>query len=520
MIFKVVRGVSMLALVLGICACGGGDSSGGGGNGGGVTPPAVNQAPRFNSATTASVREGSLPAYQAQASDPEGGAITYSIAGGEDAARFTINAAGALFFAAAPDFEAPADANRDNVYLVQIAASDGQLSTSLAVQITVTDDGLFRVKRVATGLADPRTLIAIPGDARLFVTEKTGRILFLDPATGATDLFINAANVLDPISGAPRNAISTDGDRGLLGLAPSPDYQSSGVVFGAVTNPAGDLEIRRFSRAANNPNQFAAITVLTVPHPASTTNYGGWIGFGSDSNLYIATGDGGGRSDPQANAQNPNSRLGKILRAAPNPDPFAGASPNYNLLPVAGNPYFSGGGDRFVYALGFHDPRTASFSATGLLIGDRGQDLAEEIDLLRILDLGGNYGWPFREGTFAAAGGGAAPGNLINPVLQYGRGGGATQGGGVVAGPVYRGSISTFAGLYFFADSVTGSIWTVPASSLQQGQTLSADSFTRRNADLVPDAGQIDRIVSFGEDNAGNLYIVDGDGEVFVLQAR
>jgi glucose/arabinose dehydrogenase len=472
----------------------------------------VNQAPSFTSAAAAGVREGVLAAYQAAAQDPEGASLAFSISGGEDAARFTISATGALSFVAAPDFEAPADANRDNVYLVQIAVSDGQLTTTLALQVTVTDDGLLLVKRIAAGLAEPRYVAAIPGDRRVFVIERGGRILLLDPATGGTELFINAANVLDPISGNPRRAISTDGDaRGLLGLAASPDFQSSGVVYGAITNPAGDLEIRRFSRAANNPNQFAAITVMTIPHPASDINYGGWIGFGPDGHLYIATGDGGGSYDPKGNAQNRNTRLGKILRAMPNSDPFAGGAPNYALQPVAGNP-FIGSGDPFVYALGFHDPRRASFYAGGLLIGDRGERLAEEIDLLRPQDAAGNYGWPFREGTFVANSGG--PAALIDPVAQYGRGDVATS---VIGGYVYRGPAAVLAGQYVFGDSGSGNIWTIPTASLQQGRTVTLDSFTRRNPELVPDAGRIDRLVSFGEDHAGNLYIVDGDGEIFII---
>lgn len=195
-----------------LSSCGGGDSS----PPPPPPPPPVNRAPVFSSPATASVAENSTATvYQASATDPDGNALTFSIAGGADAARFTITAAGALTFAAPPDFEARADADRDNIYLVQLRFSDGTLSATLDLAVTVTNipGESFIVRRVGTGFGQPVFVAAIPGDSRVFVIEKGGRILLLEPASpGGGTLFMTVAA-----------SIGTSGERGLLGIAAAPD---------------------------------------------------------------------------------------------------------------------------------------------------------------------------------------------------------------------------------------------------------------------------------------------------------
>lgn len=124
-------------LALSLAACGGGS----GGKGGGTNPPPpTNRAPVFTSAATASVAENTAGAfYTATATDADGNALTFSVSGGTDGARFQITGSGALSFVAPPDFEAPADANQDNVYQVQLSVSDGTASATLALTVTVTD---------------------------------------------------------------------------------------------------------------------------------------------------------------------------------------------------------------------------------------------------------------------------------------------------------------------------------------------------------------------------------------------
>jgi glucose/arabinose dehydrogenase len=487
-----------LATLLLVPAC----SGGGSGSGGTPTPMPGNQPPHFTSTSTASVVENSLDAYQATAADPDGNALTYSIAGGADASRFTITAAGLLRFVSAPDYEAPADAGQDNGYDVQLSVSDGMASATLPVTITVTNsrEGI-QVRRVGTGFNQPLYVAPIPGDTKVFVVEKGGNILTLDPATGAKAAFLTASN------------ISTDSERGLLSVAAAPDYQTTGFVYAYVTNPAGNIEIRRYHRASNGSTVLDA-TIITIPHPTNSNHNGGWLGFGPDGDLYFATGDGGGAGDVPNNAQNTNVLLGKLLRIALNPP--GGGAPYYTI--PADNPFASGvGGAREIYAYGFRNPFRMSFSGSNLIIGDVGQDAWEEIDLVRPQDKGGNYGWHFREGAHPYTG--TAPAGLIDPVLEYGHGTGLKQGPTITGGYVYRGPVASLVGLYVFGDEGRGHIFTVPANTLVQGTTLGASGFERRNEDFTPDVGTIDQLASFGEDAAGNLYLVDLDGEVYMVTA-
>ena len=511
--FSHFRSAAGIAALLGLASCGGGDGGGGGAGGG---PPA-NQGPRFSSAASASVAENATAAYQATATDANGDALTFSITGGADSARFAITPAGALTFLAPPNFEAPADANGDNVYQVTLAVSDGSLSDTLNLQVTVanSNEGIA-VRRIATGFSQPLYVAGIPGDRRVLVLEKTGNIMLLDPVNGARSLFMDAA--LFPGAGGLVRNFSTAGEGGLLGIAVAPDFQSTGIFVVYSTLANGDIVIRRFRTGSNGlGNPASQETILTIPHPQFSNHYGGWMGYGPDGFLYIATGDGGGAGDPLNNAQNRNSRLGKILRARIPADPFAGAAPVF-VEPAPGNPFLNGGGDPYVFAYGLRNPFRASFFAGGLLIGDVGQGAVEEIDLLGTNEGGANFGWPFREGTRVFRND-TPPAGLIDPVAEYSHGTGPREGRTVTGGYVYRGPIASLQGQYVFADYIAGNIWTVPASLLVRGQTLASSRFERRNEDFAPDAGTIDQIASFGEDSSGNLYLVGLDGEIYMVTA-
>nr|WP_232328911.1 PQQ-dependent sugar dehydrogenase [Sphingomonas horti] len=396
----------------------------------------------------------------------------------------------------------PADADGDNVYRVQLRASDGSQAATLDLAVTVTNsrEGI-QVRRVATGFDQPVFLAAIPGDSRVFVIEKGGKIWRLDPASGAKTLAHTVTN------------ISTDGERGLLGFTVTDDFARTNMAFIVVTAADGTINVRRITIGTQElPGLGPYDSVLTIPHPGANNHNGGWIGYGPDGFVYVAIGDGGGGGDPGNNAQNTNSRLGKILRFDRNPDPFAGASPQY-FRPASGNPFLNGGGDPYVFAYGLRNPFRASFDNGRLLIGDVGQGAIEEIDTVLPSEPGRNFGWRFKEGTQTFSG--TPPSGLTDPVSQYMHGSGPREGDSIIGGYVYRGPVASLVGSYVFADFVSGNIWTVPASSLMQGQLLAASSYERRNDDFAPDQGRIDNIVSFGIDAANNLYIVDLDGDIF-----
>ncbi len=486
---RIVPG-SLGLLFLAACSSGGGSPA--------PTPtPTANTAPAFTSAATASVAENIVAAYQAAATDAESNPVTFSIAGGADSALFSITSAGALSFATAPSFETPRDADADNVYQVQLRASDGSLSSMLNVAITVTDtrEGIA-VKRVGTGFDQPIDVVAVPGDAtRVFVVERTGGVWLLTPATGARTRILTVAG------------LTNDGERGLLGLAPRPDYATSNIVFVHATGAAGAVEIREY-----NTSTGAMRLVLSTPHSANNNHNGGWIAFGPDGYLYDAIGDGGGGGDPPNNAQNVNLRLGKILRLKIDTTPGS-ATP---FAPAPGNPFIGGGGDPYIFAYGLRNPFRNSFDGNRLIIGDVGESRIEEIDLAPIDQPGLNFGWHYLEGTQPFTG--TAPAGTTPPVSQYDHGTGPRQGNTIIGGYVYRGPVTSLQGSYVFGDYVRGHIWTLPAAQLVQGQMFPAASYERRNADFAPDAGAIDALVSFGVDGAGNLYLVDITGEIFMVQ--
>jgi glucose/arabinose dehydrogenase len=512
-----MRGKPGLALImstlLGLAACGG---NGGGGGGGMTPPPTMNRPPVFSSAATANAPENGMGTiYTATATDPDGNAVTYSLSGGVDRAAFAITAAGALSFVQPPDFEAPTDTDQNNVYLVQIAASDGMTSATLDLAVTVTNGGAdaFHVTRVATGFASPLYLTAVPdGSGRVFVVERAGRIRILTPSTGA----IAATPFLD-VTGQT----TTDGERGLLGFAPAPDFTTSRTFYVYMTNLAGQIEIRRYSTFGGNrdlADPATADAILTIDHPINSNHYGGWLAFGPDGLLYMGTGDGGGGGDVPNNAQNINVLLGKILRIDPRSDAFP-ADPARDYAIPPGNAFGTPPGLPEIWVSGVRNPFRNNFDAvTGnLWIGDVGQDAREEIDLLRPTDGGANLGWHIMEGTALFAGP-TIPG-LTPPVAEYLHGSGARQGNTVTGGLVYRGPIESLNGHYIFADFIDGNIWSIPIAQVAPGTTLGSDRFVLRRAAFTPNAGAITNPVCFGFDQTGNVYIVDFGGSIFRIDA-
>ncbi len=504
-----IRLISLIALVaIPLASCGS--------DGAGTTPPASNRPPTFTSPATVSTPENVTgTVYTAAATDPDGNALSYSLSGGVDRAALSLTAAGALSFTTPPDFEAPTDADKNNVYLVQLSVSDGTASVTLDLAVTVTNAGVdaFQVRRVATGLNAPLYLTALPdGSGRVLVVEKAGLVRIVTPATGA----ITATPFLD-ISGT----ISTDGERGLLGLALAPDYTTSGIAYAYVTDLSGTIEVRKFQTAKGTRDRLDPATsdvIISIPHPGFNNHNGGWLDFGPDGNLYLGVGDGGGGGDPGGNAQNRNALLGKMLRIDPSRDSYPNDPQRDYGIPT-GNPYATSGGAPEIWMLGMRNPFRAGFDRTtgNLYIGDVGQGAIEEIDLVPSGASGLNFGWNLREGTEPYAGG-ATSASFTNPVAEYGHGTGATQGNSVTGGYVYRGPVEALQGKYFFADFVSANIWSAPVTQLVQGQTLAATAFTQRRTAFTPITGTINSIASFGLDQSGNLYIVDYDGEVYIVE--
>ena len=473
--------LSTVGAAIGLAACGGG-------NGGGGTTPVANRPPAFTSSTTASVTENfSGSFYQAAAADPDNDTISYSISGGSDAARFVLEG-DRLRFAAAPNYDLPTDSDEDNVYLVQITASDGRATTTLDLRVTVTNDreGVI-VRRVGSGFDRPVGFVSIPGDTRVFVPERSGRIFLFDPASGTKSLFLTVN-------------VSTAGEGGLAAIAPMADYARSGqfVVLYTASNGTFLAAIGQRSGIFGSP-ALTSETVLSAGLPAGASATG-TAQLAADGKVYIATSDALGATDPTLGSQSATSVFGKLYVVDRNPDPFAGVSPQYFLV-------------RRI-ASGLRYPRGATLLDGRLLLADRGGDSRHEVDLID-LAADGNFGWPYKEGTITVRSGG--PSGLVDPALEYRYGAGPGMGIGIVGGIVYRGPIASLSGQYVFADR-NGAIFATNAAKLG-GTLITASAIERRRADFMPDAGTLSEPSAISADANGTLYIVDAGGDIFLVDA-
>ncbi len=338
---------------------------------------------------------------------------------------------------------------------------------------------------VVTGLSQPVLVTnASDGSGRLFVLERVGRVRVIS----------NTGSLL-PTSFLDLTSIvgSSGSEEGLLGLAFHPNYESNGLFFVAYTDTSGNLVLAKYSVSAdpNVANPASAATVLTISHPGNANHNGGMLAFSSDGYLYWSTGDGGGAGDVPNNAQNTNVLLGKILRldvnsgspyAIPSDNPFVGVS----------------GARGEIWDYGLRNPWRFSFDrgTSDLYIGDVGQGSREEIDFEPSASSGGlNYGWRVMEGSlcFNPSSGCDTSGKIF-PVAEYDNTGATCA---VTGGYVYRGSQSApMTGIYFYGDYCSGEIWGL----LQQSPGV-------WDSDLITDTSFF--ISSFGEDEAGELYLTD-----------
>ena len=295
---------------------------------------------------------------------------------------------------------------------------------------TVTGLAPLRLAAVASGLDQPLFLTTAPGDAsRLFVVEQTGRIRVVRDGTLLDAPFVDLSD-----------RISCCGERGLLGLAFHPDYARSGRFFVDYTNADGDTEVVELARGASADVASPAVVrrFFTVDQPFANHN-GGMLAFGPDGYLYVGLGDGGAAGDPQNNAQNPNVKLGKILRIDVDAYP----------APPPGN---AADGDPDVLHRGLRNPWRFAFDrATGdLFIGDVGQNRFEEIDVAQAGSGGLNFGWRVMEASQCYQPPDACDrSGLVLPVVEYDHDAGCS----VTGGYVYRGAaLPGLVGRYLYAD--------------------------------------------------------------------
>lgn len=342
------------------------------------------------------------------------------------------------------------------------------------------DPAGFQWQLIASGLTRPVDLqSAFDGSGRLFIIEKYGAIRNFKDGFVLQEPFLNIADRVND----ERN------EMGLLGLAFHPDFEQNGYFYVNYTGQGGHTRISRFQASGDtaDPNSETVLMVINQPFP---NHNGGAVVFGPDGYLYLGLGDGGSGGDPMKNGQNTNSMLGKILRIDVNSgDPYA--------IPTD-NPF-----GNEVWAYGLRNPWRISFDqATGdLWIGDVGQNEWEEIDFLPAGSPGGaNFGWSVMEGSHGYDGG--VDLSMLLPVAEYNH----EFGCSITGGHVYRGSMPEWNGVYLYGDYCSGIIWgIINVSGQWQNQTLFDVDGT---------------ITSFGQDEAGEIYYLSDNGNVFILARK
>lgn len=375
-------------------------------------------------------------------------------------------------------------------------------AASAGAQTTATlDASSITLTPVASGFVRPLYVTHAPdGSGRLFVVEQGGRIWVID-ADGQRlpEPFLDLSSRVSPEA----LNLSMYTERGLLGLAFHPDYAENGLFYVNYTDIGGTTVVARYSVSENNPNAAdpdSVHVILTQEQPFANHN-GGHMAFGPDGYLYIGLGDGGSRGDPLGAGQDLSMLLGKILRIDVNVPP--GSNEPYAIPPD--NPFVGRVDARpEIWAYGLRNPWRFSFDReTGdLYIADVGQNQYEEVNFQPAESDGGeNYGWNIYEATHPYSGA-SAPADMVLPFFEYSH----REGNSVTGGYVYRGeAIPALYGYYLFGDFGSGRMWA----------SLRAEDGTWTTMPLNVSSGAGRLISSFGEDQAGELYLVDYNGVVY-----
>lgn len=359
----------------------------------------------------------------------------------------------------------------------------------------------MRPTLIANGLDKPVFLTSPPGDPRLFVLEKEGRIRIVPSDRKDVAPFLDISAKLD-----------VSGESGMLGLAFHPDYANNGLFYVCFTADflPGDplIYIESYKVLATNPNRADPTSATTVFGPVFQSspgdiNHGGCIAFDNSGMLFLSLGDGSNSTQ----SQNPSSYRGKMVRLDVDL-PFPHVPP--------GNPYVS---NRSIldpiWAFGLRSPWRFSFDRmTGdMYLAECGEDFADEINFEAQGSAGGlNYGWRCMEGlSCTGLSGCVCNGPALTPPLQE-----IQLSTGVCAtigGYVYRGTkIPALFGHYVYADFCSGRIFSFTYDGVTKGPVI------EHTAELNPPGpNRMENITSFGEDANGELYICDLDGEIYKI---
>jgi len=297
-----------------------------------------------------------------------------------------------------------------------------------------------------------------------------------------------------------RDQVSCCGERGLLSIA-FPDFKRNPRFYVYFTDPQGDLRVVEYQRELGTlkADPSSARSILEVPHQRFSNHNGGQLQFGPDGLLYVGTGDGGGANDPEGNAQNKDSLLGKLLRINPL---RPGDGRPYGI--PRDNPYVGENGRDEVFARGLRNPYRFSFDGRRIAIGDVGQDAVEEVDYEKLGSArGANFGWDAFEGNSLIEG--PAPSGHERPIHTYSHSGGRCS---ITGGYVSRDRrLGALRGRYVYGDFCGGAL-----------RSLRPDPGGARDDEAL--GLRVDQLSSFGVDDRRRLYAASLAGPVFRFVSR
>ncbi len=331
---------------------------------------------------------------------------------------------------------------------------------------------------LASGFDRPVQVVsAHDGSGALYVAQQNGIVIRI-AADGSRSTFLDLSQV-----------VSCCDNGGLLSVVFHPQFGSNRRLFVQYVNRDGDTAIARVQA----PNDLDVLLTIDQPKDEVPNHHGGTLQFGPDGYLYASVGDGGAYVRVTNRAQQLELLLGKLLRI--DVDHASGYSVPFD------NPYAGLPGTRpEIWSSGLRNPWRFSFDrVTGeLLLADVGQDSWEEVDILTLAAArAANFGWPIAEGSHCYPPGSPCSTNgLVMPQLEYSH----AQGCSITGGYRYRGRAwPQWTGTYFYGDLCSGKLW-----------------IASRSASTLQETGKM--IVSFGEDDDGELYLVDYRGAVYRMK--
>ncbi len=337
-------------------------------------------------------------------------------------------------------------------------------------------------------------VVGIPDSTgRMFIVDRLGRVLVWTPGQTHASVYLDMRSRVN----------ASGGEQGLLGIAVWPGFRTAPLFFITYTRSDGALVVSRVRPATETQATVSSATegiVMVIPHPTYTNHNGGDLAFGSDLDLYVSTGDGGGEGDPVDKSQNITSLTGKILRI----DIYHPCAPHTYYCVPADNPYVhTAGAAPEIWDIGFRNPWRFSFdpSLGSLYVADVGQDRYEEIDLTTAGARGYNFGWSCREGNstynasrcLAGVAYKAPIAVVAHPTAEA-----------LIGGVVYRGARyqPLMGPRYVVGDYITGSVWTLNSAN-----------------GILSAAGHLTHVTSFGTDASKEIWATTLDGGLYQMVA-